>query len=486
MNDRAPPMEEDHVVIEGQRQLWDAITLGNWDNVENILNSNITQEEKRDLIKYTDVREDDEESDTEDDDSHGGTDSDEETEVLNSFLYSLEKGAPLSIIKKIVDTVMIELKNDDNIQHYTNDNNNDDSGLNTLFPKGELDMAKAIQCACKCPSPSVDVIQFVAGVIMEVEGGAKAIVKLYPFFEETNIIHWICSNRSVTVPLVEVVARVMRSAEDGAEAIIKADEEGRTMMHCICENGSVTVELVEAGAQTMKSIVGGAEAIINMDYGGDNIMHVICENDSATVPLVEAVARIMMSVEGGAEAIIKTDCEDGNIMHLICSNDSVTAPLFKAVADIMMSVEGGAEAIFMGMPTGETCLDDLINNNNAASDETKLEVLVAAAPIAKKYNQDDSLKTFIIQAILERLPTPALGIIPALKMGLIWEYGFEDIIKQNADGLIIADETTGLYPFMVAALSTVPHPDLDTIYRILMTCPDVVTIIHPAYTKKVN
>ena len=70
-------------------------------------------------------------------------------------------------------------------------------------------------------------------------------------------------------------------------------------------------------------------------------------------------------------------------------------------------------------------------------------------------------------------------------MGLIWEYGLEDIIKQNTDGLIIADETTGLYPFMVAALSSIPHyPDLDTVYRMLITCPDVVTMIRPAYNGK--
>ncbi len=74
-----------------------------------------------------------------------------------------------------------------------------------------------------------------------------------------------------------------------------------------------------------------------------------------------------------------------------------------------------AEAIFKGMPT-KTCMHDLIKENNA-SDDTKLEVLIAAAtPIAKKCNQDDDLKTFIKQAILQRLPTP-IGIIPALKMG---------------------------------------------------------------------
>lgn len=94
----------------------------------------------------------------------------------------------------------------------------------------------------------------------------------------------------------------------------------------------------------------------------------------------------------------------------------------------MTSVEGGAEAIFnKPMLNNHTCLHYLINNNNAASDDTKPEVL-AAAPLAKKYNQDDDFKTFINQTILRRLPTP-LDIIPALKKGLVWEYGLENVVK---------------------------------------------------------
>ncbi len=44
----------------------------------------------------------------------------------------------------------------------------------TLFLNGEEDMSNTIiECTCKCPSPSVDdVIQFVAGIMMEVEGGS--------------------------------------------------------------------------------------------------------------------------------------------------------------------------------------------------------------------------------------------------------------------------------------------------------------------------
>ena len=72
-----------------------------------------------------------------------------------------------------------------------------------------------------------------------------------------------------------------------------------------------------------------------------------------------------------------------------------------------------------------------------------------------------------------------------MKMGLVWEYGLEDIVGQNTDGLIIADETTGLYPFMMAALSSnYLYPDLDTVYGMMMTCPDVVTMICPAHRKK--
>ena len=56
MNDCKPPTEDHIVTYQGQTQLWDAIGLGNWKDVENILNSNlITLEQKCNLIKINET-----------------------------------------------------------------------------------------------------------------------------------------------------------------------------------------------------------------------------------------------------------------------------------------------------------------------------------------------------------------------------------------------------------------------------------------------
>ncbi len=63
---------------------------------------------------------------------------------------------------------------DDNDEDGKNDNSINASGLKrTLFPDGEKAMSKAIRSACECPSLLVDVIQFVAGLlVMSVEGSS--------------------------------------------------------------------------------------------------------------------------------------------------------------------------------------------------------------------------------------------------------------------------------------------------------------------------
>ncbi len=151
-----------------------------------------------------------------------------------------------------------------------------------------------------------------------------------------------------------------------------------------------------------------------------------------------------------------------------------------------MKIEAGAEAIFKRMTdiNGRMISSpmDIICKKHEElswSDEVTLQILVEFATIAKKCNhKDDADKNFIKQSILDHAPTP-FDIVTALKMGLIWEYGIEDLVEQNpGDDLIVADELTGLYPCMLAAASSSsnPHVDLKTIYTLLMSCPaDVLT-----------
>lgn len=76
----------------------------------------------------------------------------------------------------------------------------------------------------------------------------------------------------------------------------------------------------------------------------------------------------------------------------------------------------------------------------------------------------------------------------ALKNGMTWNEGIEDLIKANPKSLHAIDETTsGLYPFMIAACEPAPtrsgpisessHNDaktVETIYKLLRNAPDLV------------
>ena len=159
-------------------------------------------------------------------------------------------------------------------------------------------------------------------------------------------------------------------------------------------------------------------------------------------------------------------------MHHLCSNKSVTVPLIEATATLMKGIEGGAEAIFTKNEDSETPIH-LLCNNNVLSHTTILQILIAFARISKKqhkhYDDNNKVKTLIKQSIFERAPA-SFDLFSALKMGLVWEFGIEDLIERNPDTLNVPDVSTGLYPFMVATMFC----DLDTVYRLLMTCPDAV------------
>ena len=60
-------------------------------------------------------------------------------------------------------------------------------------------------------------------------------------------------------------------------------------------------------------------------------------------------------------------------------------------------------------------------------------------------------------------------------MRMIWEYGIEDLVEEDPDELNEVDESTGLFPFMAAAFYT---NDMDTVYRLLLARPDVLTNLY--------
>ena len=65
-------------------------------------------------------------------------------------------------------------------------------------------------------------------------------------------------------------------------------------------------------------------------------------------------------------------------------------------------------------------------------------------------------------------------ILFASSVGLVWKYGLNVFVQRNPDDLRIVDPETGLYPLMLLASSHHGRADLDTIYEVMRTCPNVV------------
>ena len=64
----------------------------------------------------------------------------------------------------------------------------------------------------------------------------------------------------------------------------------------------------------------------------------------------------------------------------------------------------------------------------------------------------------------------------AAQLGLVWSFGMRDLVEENPDIIRNTDENTRLYPFMLMASSH--HSDLNTIYNMIKTAPDVVQSYH--------
>ena len=66
----------------------------------------------------------------------------------------------------------------------------------------------------------------------------------------------------------------------------------------------------------------------------------------------------------------------------------------------------------------------------------------------------------------------------ASKIGLPWDYRLSIFVSQSPSDLRSVDEETGFHPFMLSACSSLhgSNDDLDSVYRSLIACPDVVEV----------
>ena len=114
--------------------------------------------------------------------------------------------------------------------------------------------------------------------------------------------------------------------------------------------------------------------------------------------------------------------------------------------------------------------------------KTNFEILMEATLAASKASEDVVQRMHIIldqKLIIEVLHNEAskLGrnvVCFAFSIGLPWEYGMRKIVENNPDDYRAVDEKTGLFPFMLAAASCHSDASVDTIYEVLLSCPDVL------------
>jgi len=95
-------------------------------------------------------------------------------------------------------------------------------------------------------------------------------------------------------------------------------------------------------------------------------------------------------------------------------------------------------------------------------------------------------KESVIEAMKDQASsnTDTNAVIVASRMGLVWEYGMKELVDENPRSVIVQDRPTGLYPFMIAALSCHEYawPDLETVYEMLKSCPEVVSTVFTKYS----
>lgn len=93
---------------------------------------------------------------------------------------------------------------------------------------------------------------------------------------------------------------------------------------------------------------------------------------------------------------------------------------------------------------------------------------------AKKHCKTWRLEKCIsIQAVKEAAQERNVDSFACCSLGLLWTYGLKNLVDENPDDLRTIDTVTGLNSFMLVASSNVTHTEMETIYQVMISCPDV-------------
>jgi len=140
---------------------------------------------------------------------------------------------------------------------------------------------------------------------------------------------------------------------------------------------------------------------------------------------------------------------------LVCSKDDQgRLPIHKVATQPLYWYDCGTD-----LPVDESTCDSSVRNEECFEPETGsiLNIIYSSYPEgAHQYDNSGKLPTHV-----------------ALEEGLTWQDG----VKCISRGVLRCSErSTGLYPFMLAAVPAKRGPCLETIFQLLRGCPDLITI----------
>ena len=128
---------------------------------------------------------------------------------------------------------------------------------------------------------------------------------------------------------------------------------------------------------------------------------------------------------------------------------------------------------------------------NDIPEELQDDLDIMATAIKNKRNNFKLLNSVefrkkVFQAVIEKASSlNTSAVIVASKLGLPWDYGLKILVSQSSNGLRLADEETGFYPFMLLACSSFHgNANLNTVFQSLMVFPDVAVAGRESYGRK--
>lgn len=133
---------------------------------------------------------------------------------------------------------------------------------------------------------------------------------------------------------------------------------------------------------------------------------------------------------------------------------------------VLAAVKRNCEAYQFASHTLKTDIDVILEATSGAS---KL-----SAEVFQRMNRILD-QEFIIETLQNEAYKQGRNILCfALSIGLPWKYGMKKIVQNNPNDYRSLDEKTGLFPVMLAAASYHAASNLDMIYEVLLSCPDVL------------